>query len=75
MEQVARQEAPWPYYTQRQAAKKLGVAVEYLQGLANNGVPAVKTAGNSGGQVYLFQREAVDELAVRIANAARRQAR
>jgi hypothetical protein len=25
--------------------------------------------------VYLFQREAVDELAVRIANAARRQAR
>lgn len=55
-------EIPWPYLTQKAAAKSLGVPVEMLIGLANNPIPAVKTAGKSGGTVWLFQRKAVAEL-------------
>ena len=58
--------APWPFLTQRRAAKALDVEVDYLQGLANNPIPAVKSEGKSGETVWLFQREAVEALAAQL---------
>lgn len=56
-------QAPWPFYTQKQASKVLNVAVQFLDGLANNGVPAVKRQGKTGERVWLFERDAIDALA------------
>lgn len=59
------QPAPWPYFTQRSAARILKVPTEFLRGLANNPIPAVKAGTSKGNSIWLFQREAVLALAAK----------
>ena len=59
-------EIPWPYLTQGAAARRLGVAVEYLTGMANNPVPAVCTVTDKGNRMWLFQLEAIEQIERRL---------
>lgn len=58
--------APWPYVSQREAARRLGVEADYLVGMANNPIPAFKSTGRSGGTVWLFHRDAINALALKL---------
>ncbi len=60
--------APWPYLLQRQAAKRLGVSVEFLSGLTNQKMSktplrSVLAPTIKGGWVRLYCRADVDRLA------------
>jgi len=60
-----KRQAPWPYLTQKAAARRLNVDVEFLVGLANHPsgrLRAVKTVGATGEGVFLFNRDDVELL-------------
>jgi len=64
---VTNKQAPWPFYTQGHAARLLGgVSVEWLMGLANNPIPAVRAVGRTGKRVFLYQKQAIDELVIKM---------
>lgn len=63
--------APWPFYRQKAAAELLGVSVELLRGVANTPeLRAVKVQGRSGADVYLFNRDDVKAMALRLKGRA-----
>ncbi len=63
-------QTPWPFYTCRQAAKRLGITADMVQRLAaKNLLTRVVTEGSSGEVTYLLRKDDVDILA---ANGKRR---
>lgn len=48
---------PWPYYTEKAAAKFLGIDHMFLNGLANNPIRACKRPGKTGTLIQFFNKE------------------
>ena len=62
-------DAPWPYLTCKQAAKRLGVSTETVQRLADGGaIQNVQRSGRSGSVVYLLRTSTVDALVLKMAS-------
>ena len=58
---------PWHYYTATQAAKLLGVHVDFLGGFVNSPLRACHRPGRSGREITLFNRDDVDQLVLDMA--------
>ena len=57
------QEPPWRWMLAKQAAKRLGVDVDLVNGLAGSGkLRGARSAGKSGAPVYYVSAEDVDAL-------------
>jgi len=67
--QPERVDAPWPYYTQRTAAKRLGVDVDFLSGMvghAHSRLRAVRSATHAGNWITLYNKDDIDALAAKV---------
>ncbi len=69
-------QAPWPYLRAKEVSQRLGgVDVALLAGLACGRLPALRTVkafGKSGAVVWLYNRDDVDALALKMGAGARR---
>ncbi len=65
-----RDRPPWPFYPQRHAARLLGVKHKYLAGLANNPLTAFKVIGKTGTTLWMFHKDAVNDLVRQMARDA-----
>lgn len=65
---------PWPYWTAKAAAKRLGVGIELVQGLAqSNQIRSQERRGRSGERVWVVNRDDVLALEAKMASVTGRR--